>query len=98
MKPHFDGETLVLPRWQFGRPQPRVPHRSYTLARSRDGVRQYFVNTNHKKTLFWVNAIGPGFAGECSRHSMTCATRNKDLADKWIAAVGTGKVRVSNDL
>jgi len=98
MKAHFNGDTLVLPAWHFSQRQPRVPHRSRGMAWSRVGRRQYFVSCNHKRTLFWVRAMGPGFAGECSRHSMTCTTRKKDLAEKWIAAVAAGKVRVSGDL
>lgn len=94
MKPKFSGETLILPHWTFSGPAPRVPHRSRTLAQHKSERTEFFVCANHKRNLFWVHAIGPGFAGDRSRHSLTCVTRNAGLAELWIAAVNSGKVRI----
>jgi hypothetical protein len=94
MKPRFDGATLVLPDWHFSGKDARVPRRSRTLAFHREGGAQYFVCANRGQTLFWVHAMAPGFAGERSRASHTCATRNEGLAQRWIAAVNAGNVRI----
>lgn len=94
MKPYFNGPKLILPDWHFGGTDARVPHRSHTLAFHRNGLTQYFVNANHKESLFWVQALAPGFAGDCSRASHTCATRSKDLAALWIEAVKAGNVGI----
>lgn len=93
-QPKFDGDTLVLPDCKFTQPDSAVPHRSRTFGYHRDGSTQYFVNCNRNETLFWVHALAPGFAGERSRASRTCATKNKALANQWRDAVVAGKVRI----
>lgn len=95
VKPTFEGEQLILPDWKYSGRDARVPHRSRTLAFHRQGAAQYFVCANHKRTLFWVHAIAPGFSGDCSRASHTCTTRNEAIAAQWIAAVQQGRVKIS---
>lgn len=95
MKPRFDGDTLVLPRWSFSGPCPRVPHRHRELAWFDDGYDLFQVRTNHIGNLFWVSARGYGFTGtRCSRTSLTCITRKPEVAQAWTAAVSAGKVRL----
>lgn len=95
MKATFDGDVLVLPRWSFAAGNPRVPHRSSTLAFWKAGAISYFVSANRNETLFWVRAVGPGFAGDFSRYSHTVTTRKRELAELWIKSVTTGKVTVA---
>ena len=93
-KTRFNGDKLLLPDWNFGHIDSRVPHRRHTLAEHRDGPIRYVVSANHKKTLFWVHAVGPGFAGDNSRRSHTVTTRSESLARLWIQAVQAGKVGI----
>lgn len=95
-RPAFDGDQLILPDWHFGGIDARVPHRRYVLAQHSDGRNKFFVCRNHGafRGLWWVHATGDGFAGENSRASHTCATRNETLAAKWIAAVQQGRVKI----
>lgn len=95
LKPRFNGDVLILPEWSYAARDARVPHRRRILAFYPEQKRIYFVCSNLKRTLFWVHATGPGFAGDRSRHSLTCATKDEALAETWIAAVASGKVCVA---
>lgn len=95
MKLYFDSGVLVLPKWRFSGKDARVPHRSHVLAECQIGREHFYVEANHRETLFWVHAVGPGFAGDRSRSSLTCATRNQDIAMSWLDAVRHARVRIS---
>lgn len=97
VKPTFEGEQLILPDWKYSGRDARVPHRRSVLAEYTDGRNKFFVCRNHRsfRGLWWVHATGYGFAGENSRASHTCATRNETLAAKWIAAVQQGRVKIA---
>lgn len=86
---------LELPAFNFSDRAPNVPHRRWDLA-SHDlpGGCTAYVCANHKGVMHWVRVVGPGFAGDRSRRSATVVTRNAAEAERWIAAVRLGKVRV----
>lgn len=96
MKTKFNGPVLILPDWKFSQPDARVPHRRRIIAHYKvPGIRlEYFVCENHKRTLFWVKAVGPGIAGDFCRVSHTVSTTSKDLAALWVQAVTAGNVRI----
>lgn len=96
MKPNFDGDTLILQRWSYARPDARVPHRHSVLAQCQSGQDTVYVCRNHSsfRGLFWIHASGEGFAGLHSRATNTITTRNEALALKWVAAVNAGNVRI----
>ena len=97
-KPHFEGDMLVIPRWQFTQRDAKVPHRHYNMATYDSGKAAFYVNRNHRsfRGLFWIHAVGDGFAGKHSRVSLTCSTRNADLAEQWANAVNSGYVRIDS--
>lgn len=91
--PKTVGRDLVLPRWRMNQ-DAIVPHRSSELATWTRGNETFHVRCNKKRSLFWVYAVGPGFAGPNSKSSRVCSTRKHSLAAVWIDCVRTGFVRV----
>jgi len=90
----FDGRILVLPAWSMLNTDANVPHRRRILATCHlDGV-DYFVCCNHKRKLFWVHAVGKGFAGDFSRASNAVATRDGAKANAWVESVNSKQVRI----
>ena len=90
----FDGRVLVLPKWSMLNTDAPVPHRRRCLASChKDGI-DYFVCCNHKRKLFWIHAVGDGFAGSRSRASNTVSTRDGAKANAWVESVSSGHVRI----
>lgn len=94
MKPTIEYGILILPDWSFSKPCPRVPHRSYDIARFTSGELEYIVSHNQPRSLFWVRCVGPGFAGPRCKRSATCVTRNPVIAAHWAELVQSGSVAV----
>lgn len=88
--------VLMLPHWTARDQYGIVPHRSRTIAFHKKGRREFHVCRNRKGTLFWVHALGPGFAGDVCRHSDTSITRSAKTAAIWAEMVHAGKVEVAD--
>lgn len=88
---------LVLPDFELGKRQPKVPHVSRVIARNvvpneHGAPIEYTVRQSRNGRDWWISASLHGM-----RHSNTLHTAKPELGAAWVRAVESGQIDIERD-